>query len=63
MRLIIDIDPETNHHSVTAENGSMPYVINDSVNRMIQHLAILREIYNGKDVDSLFFCDTDYMDD
>jgi hypothetical protein len=62
LRLIIEIDQESNTHKVTAENGDMPFVINGSVERMAQQIAILREVYNGTDVDSVFFCDSDYMD-
>lgn len=64
MRLVIEIDPETNAHTVTAESGSaFPAIVHDSVERMADQLTILREVHRGLDVDVIFFSDVSYLSD
>jgi hypothetical protein len=64
MRIVIEIDPHSHSRSVTAEStGLVPAIVHDSVNRMADQLIILHEIYHGKDVDTLFFSDSAYLDD
>jgi len=56
VQLVIDLDPESGQRSIGAiHNGKMPVVIHDSVLQWLNHLVVLREVYNGKDVDSLFW--------
>ena len=65
MKLIIDIDPESNvkRLSVDGTKGILPVILDDSVTNMADHLVTLREIHEGLDVDILYFADLKYLGD
>lgn len=55
MTVTIEIDPESDKRTITAvTGGSIPVVVHDSVERMVDHMVVLRELHHGIDVDVLF---------
>ena len=62
MTITITIDPETNVRRISAEtNGAIPVVVDDSIARMADHIAVVREIHRNVDVDLVVFADVAYL--